>query len=293
MGWRKLFGMESPVETVPDPSPAPQDTTARFAIDRSRMFDLGLTGRLYDLFEVPRERRDPAWTAAFFTAVWNASLEIPDQPFFEGPDGFPYFRFQLPRPATPFDSNALANQAQLLVDRGCGAAIFTSPDATEPDYVLPMGVIDSLLRFDNWDGDPLDRPDRTDSPDPVYVADGTEPGKMVATRDHQLLIGTPSPAMLPPYTARALYHHLTRGWGIANPRVALLVDPNAEAPRSLMIDRRPEDFPDPDLMEPQVNMLLWYLPPHSAVMLRPDAVDLDEMTPLDTLFPANGAEGSA
>lgn len=193
-------------------------------------------------------------------------------------------------PDTKFDSNALANQAQLLVERGFGAAIFASPDATEPEYVLPMGVIDSLLRFDGWDGDPLDRQDVTDRADPVFVRHGTEPYRLLATRDHEVMIGTPTVAILPPYTARALHRHLTLGWGITDPRIALLVDPSAATPRSLMLDRRLEDFPHPTQIEPQVRMLLWYLPPHSAVVLRPDTVDLARMTPLDTLFPSNQLE---
>ena len=286
MGWRKLFGTEDPLQRAAPACPSPEHAGTRFAVDRDRMFDLGLTSRLHQLFEVPREGRDAGWTAAFFASVWNASLEIADPPFFEGPDGFAYGRFHLPRPGTPFDSNALANQAQLLVERGSGAAIFASPDATEPEYVLAMGVIDSLLRFDGWEGDPLDRPDVTHAADPVFVRDGTDPGRLVATGDHRVLIGTPTAAMLPPYTARALHHHLTRGWGIADPRVALLIDPSAATPRSLMLDRRPEDFADAAQIEPQVRTLLWYLPPHTAVVLRPDTVDLARMTPLDTLFPA-------
>ena len=293
MGWRKLFGMERPGETASPSFSVPEEAGAGFAVDRDRMFDLGLTSRLHQLFEVPRGGRDRAWNAAFFASAWNASMEIGDPPFFEGPDGFVYGRFQLPHPGTPFDSNALANQAQLLVERGFGAAIFASPDANEPEYVLSMGVINSLLRFDGWDGDPLDRQDVADAVDPVFVQDATDPGRLVATRDHEVLIGTPTAAILPPHTARALHHHLTRGWGITDPRIALLVDPSAATPRSLMIDRRREDFPDATQIEPQVRMLLWYLPPHIAVVLRPETVDLAEMTPLDALFPPNQPEISA
>ena len=287
MGWRALFGMEKPADP---PGPLAEPITERaFAVDRNRMFDLALTGRLHDLFAVPAAERDAHWTSAFFDAVWNASLEVAEPPFFTGPDGFPYARLQLPRPGTAFESNALANQAELLVGRGIGAAIFAGPDATEPAYVLPMGVIDSLLRFDGWNGDPLDRAEATPAADPVFVREGAEPGRLVATRDHQMLLGTPSPAFLPPYAARALHRHLTQGWGMTDPRIALLVDPSAAAPRSLMLDRRPTDFEDPATIEPRVRMLLWYLPPRSAVVLRPDTVDLAEMTPLASLFPADPA----
>ncbi|RZM34977.1 MAG: hypothetical protein EOP67_14195 [Sphingomonas sp.] len=282
MGWRKLFGMDHSVEPASPTKPA----GTRFAIDRERMFNLDLTSRLHQLFAVPRDLRDAEWTTGFFVSVWNPSLEIADLPFFEGPDGFIYGRFHMPRPGTSFDGNALANQAMLLVERGCGAAIFAARDATEPEYVLPMGVIDSLLRFDGWDGDPLDRKDPTRAADPVFVAAGADPRRLVATRDHEVRIGAPSAAILPPYTARALHHHLTRGWGIADPRIALLVDPSAATPRSLMLDRRPQDFPDAARIEPQVRMLFWYLPPHTSVVLRPDTVDPDQMTPLRTLFPA-------
>ena len=304
MGWRTLFGLGKPADpasaalAVPatpasdqPAAPAQPATPAErtFAVDRNRMFDLALTSRLAELFATPAGQRDEGWTAAFFAAVWNASLEIAEPPFFTGPDGFPYARLQLPRPGAPFESNALANQAGLLVERGMGAAIFASPDATEPAYVLPMGVIDSLLRFDGWSGDPLDGRDAPPAGDPVFVQEGVEPGRLVATRDHQMLLGTPSAAFLPPHAARALYRHLTQGWGIAEPRIALLVDPSAATPRSLMLDRRHADFTDPASIEPRVRMLLWYLPPRSAIVLRPDHIDLGQLTPLATLFPAGSA----
>ena len=92
MGWRKLLGMEAPTEPDRRSAPALHDSGSVFAIDRDRMFDLELTSRLHRLFEVPRDHRDAAWTAAFFASVWNASLEIADPPFFEGPDGFVYGR---------------------------------------------------------------------------------------------------------------------------------------------------------------------------------------------------------
>lgn len=287
MGWRAMFGMKVPADPAGPPPVPPAART--FAVDRDRMFDLALTGRLAELFAVATAQRDEAWTAAFFGAVWNASLEIAEPPFFTGPDGFSYARLQLPRPGAPFESNALANQAELLVQRGIGAAIFATPDATEPAYVLPMGVLDSLLRFDGWDGDPLDRAEAAPAGDPAFVHEGAAPGRLVATRDHQMLLGTPSPTFLPPYAARALHRHLTQGWGIADPRIALLIDPSAAAPRSLMLDRRPADFVDPATIEPRVRMLLWYLPPRSAIVLRPDTVDLAEMTPLASLFPADPA----
>ena len=55
----------------------------------------------------------------------------------------------------------------------------------------------------------------------------------------------------------------------------------------------PRDRRDAAWIEPQVRMLLWYLPPHSAVLLRPETVGPAQMTPLDSLFPAVRPEAAS
>ena len=51
----------------------------------------------------------------------------------------------------------MSNQAANAIEQMQGIAIFGSPTDQHAQYVFSMGVLDSLLRFDSWHGDPLDR----------------------------------------------------------------------------------------------------------------------------------------
>ncbi len=236
------------------------------------MFDLGGTQQLAELFQVTHPQRDAAWRAAFFAAAWNGSIALSDPPTFRAVDGFTYLRLNLPRPATAFDSQCLGNLAGTCVQRVSGAAFFQSPDdpVETPQYVLPMGVLDSLLRFDSWEGDPTD------------VREAAEPETPQASRN--VLTGVPADSFLPPHTARALHFHLTAGWKIENPRVLLLIDPIARPTRILVVSRKLSEFPPGANWQAQLHMLSWYLTPRRAVALMPETMTLEQMTPLTALF---------
>ena len=249
-----------------------QPEAARFSQDRARMFDLRNTQRLAELFTVARERRDAAWQAAFFDAAWTGSVVLSDPPTFNAIDGFTYLRLNLPRPAQPFDSQCLANLALVCVRRIDGAAFFQSPDdpVANAQHVLPMGVLDSLLRFDSWQGDPTD------------VREAAEPATPQASRS--ILTGVPAGSLLPPYAARGLHFHLTAGWKIENPRVLLLIDPASRPTRILVVSRKLSEFPSGANWQAQLHMLSWYLTPGRAIALMPETMTLEQMTPLTALF---------
>jgi len=46
--------------------------------------------------QIPREQRDNRWLVEFQDAAWNASIVLPTEPVFLGPDGMPYVRLELP-----------------------------------------------------------------------------------------------------------------------------------------------------------------------------------------------------
>ena len=270
------------------PEPPPQAASGaanrRFHGERSRMFDLDKTGQLHRLFDVPRDRRDTAWYSRFWDTAWYASVALADPNMFTGPDGFRYLRLNIPRPG-PFDSQSLANLAGDCLKFGAGAAFFASPD-DPPDaaqYVLSMGVIDGLTRYDSPDGDPDDRAEAKSDPGADF--DFTQPlgPQTIRGTARQVLVGTPSAAYLPTYAAAALARHLEQVWSMQTPRVKLLVDLSAQPHRHLVIGRKRSEFPFGAPIDDMARALTWYLPPGRSIVLMPEDWDSASMTPLKQL----------
>ena len=255
----------------------------RFTLHREQMFDLEKTGRLAELFQVSREQRTDRWLEAFFDAAWHASLEVAGPPFFQGPDTFTYARMHVPAPGKSFQSNSLSNVAQFAVERGAGVAIFASPDATAPEFALSMGRLDSILLYDSWRGDPLDLKE-------VAAKSGSEAKDehgmetFAAKRDTQIMVGSPNSALLPPHTAGMLHRHLTEGWRMSDPCIALMIVPDMAPSRNLVLGRKMSEFPDQATAARQTQALLWYLPPSRSLVLMPESWTLDQMRPLAEFF---------
>ncbi|GAA3762443.1 hypothetical protein [Terriglobus aquaticus] len=255
----------------------------RFTLQREQMFDLQKTGRLAELFMVPREQRTAAWIDAFFDAVWHASLEIPESPFFQGPDTFTYLRMHVPSPGKPFQSNSLSNVGSFAVERGAGVAIFASPEAPEPEFVLSMGRVDSLLRYDSWRGDPVDL-EEVAAKAAAQTKDEHGMETFTAQRGMEVMVGSPNTTLLPPHTAGMLHRHLAEGWRMSDPRIALMIVPDMAPSRNLVLGRKLSEFPDAVTAARQTQSLLWYLPPSRSLVLMPESWTLDQMRPLTEFF---------
>lgn len=278
MGFRDLFR-----RAAPPPPPAPAER--RFHSDRGRMFDLARAGELAALFA--QSERGIAWQERFFDLAWTASVELPAEPVFVGPDGFPYLRLDIPRPGR-FDSQCLANLAPDCLRQGLGAAFFASPDAPAEgaQYVLSFGLIDSLVRYDSPWGDPIDVAEAAEPESSNAVAEegrGAWSRTMRVTESHQVMVGTPSAHYLAPHSARALARHLEQAWGLSEPRVQLLVDMEMRPHRSLVIGRKRSEFPPGAPIDDMARALLWYQTPLRQVILMPEEWSLGDMTPLSQL----------
>ncbi|MBV9882496.1 MAG: hypothetical protein JO276_05760 [Sphingomonadaceae bacterium] len=284
MGIRDWF---APRQKQAAPRPGP-DPAPRFHRDRGRMFDLGRTHALAELFAADRAARDEAWIERFFDAAWCGSVVLSDPPTFLGPDGFPYLRLSVPRPETSFDSQCLANLAEDCLRNGVGAALFASPDdpPEAAQYVLSLGVIDSLLRYDSPFGDPIDLAEAAVPADEgafsVEQADARQ--TMIVQRAHDVLVGAPSAEYLPPHLAHSLHAHLTRSWGMTDPGVQLVVDTTMRPHRSLVIGRKRSEFPEGAPIDAMAQALLWHLGPSRMVMLMPEEWSHAQMTKLRSLF---------
>ena len=255
----------------------------RFTLEREQMFDLQKTSRLAELFQVAREQRSPAWLDAFFDAAWHASLQIAEPPFFQGPDTFTYVRMHVPEPGKPFQSNSLSNVASYAVERGAGVAIFSSPAAAEPEFVLSMGRLDSMLLYDSWQGDPLDLQEVAARSE-TQAKDEHGMETFTTKEDTQILVGSPSATLLPAHAAGMLHRHLTQGWRMDDPRIALMIVPHMAPTRNLVIGKKMSEFPDAATAARQTQALLWYLPPTRSLVLMPESWALDQMHPLTEFF---------
>ncbi len=281
MGLFDLFRRSAP---QPRPQPIADTGYRRFERDPARMFDPTNTASLARLFAVPRDRRDAEWLMRFWSAAWTAALVVAEPPVIIGPDGFPYLRLELP-PAgggASFDANSLMNVAPGMVEQGVGAALFATADAdvTASEYVIPMGVLDSILRFDNPAGEPNELDETRHAP--------AGPGPATLEAGEQILIGTPSAEYLSPPAARALHRHLNEDWGLADPRVAILVAASMRPSRSLVIGQSRSALIGAGATEDQIagwmERIGWFLPPSRGLMLMPDDWDVASMTPLRELF---------
>lgn len=281
MGLFDLFRRASP-----QPQPRPDALLAkgvrrRFPLDPAAGPDPAKAADLAQLFAVPRDRRDPAWVARFWDSAWTAALAAAEPPIATGPDGFPYLRLHLPA-GQGEGTTSLMNAAADLAGQGAGAAFFAAPAAAMADaqYVVPMGVIESILRFDHPDGDPAELEEmRRGRPS------GT--GATTLAAGEQILVGTPSSDYLSPAAARALDKHLRKDWGLADPRVAILVSHALCPARSLVIGHKRSELIGRGATDDQIagwmHRIGWCLPPSRGLMLMPEDWSVDQMTPLSEL----------
>jgi hypothetical protein len=273
-------GQVSDAQAPADPVRTPG---RRYISVTEERFSLDDTNRLAHAMEIPREQRDSRWLEDFQSAAWNASIVLPTEPVFLGPDGMPYVRFQLPPVGEAVETNCLSNLFVSMAEQGLGAAFFKNntdpPESAE--YVVPTGVLESLREYGTWDGDPDDLAELASRPQQHAGESGVE--KTEVETERQVMVGSPSESYLPKHTARLLYRHLTEGWKMEDPRVALVVDPQMTPSRNLVIGRKFSEFPDPETAAQAARMLLWYLPPRRYLLLMPENWSTDQMRPLREL----------
>jgi hypothetical protein len=269
---------EEPATAVPTGIPG-----RRYISVAEARFNLDDTNRLAQGMQIPREQRDNDWLIEFQDAAWNASIVLPTEPVFLGPDGMPYVRLELPPIGEAVETNCLSNLFVSMAEQGLGAAFFKNntdpPEAAE--YVVPTGVLESLRAYGTWDGDPDDVAELAARPQQGAAESGIEKTDIEAER--QVMVGSPSESYLPKHTARLLYRHLTEGWKMEDPRIALVVDAQMAPTRNLVIGRKFSEFPDQEVAGQAARMLLWYMPPHRYLLLMPENWTTDQMRPLREL----------
>jgi hypothetical protein len=213
-------------------------------------FDLSKTHELAGLFAVPREVRDGSWRRRFWAAVVDASL-VSFQPQIErGPDGFAYFQLAIP-PGGEFTAFSLSHVLPYVLEHGVGAVVFSDASrAGPPEWVFSFGDLLSLAMFDTLDTEG------------TGDAAGLSAAVVSETIDapRQIFCGVPSEELLPASARRALGRYL-RAAGIADPGVALIVDPTLRPQQNLIFNVSAANFGgDEDRLRWFMTRLRWFLP---------------------------------
>jgi len=275
IGLFNLFGAKQAHAPAPHQAEGAPNTHRRFGVGSAKMFDRDAARDAVELFCTPAGDRGPQWVEAFYACAWNASVSAADPPFFTGPDDLPYYRLNFRRDGETFAPECLSNLASTCLEAGAGAAFFASPDDpdTSPQVVVFMSTLDSLLRYDTHEGDPVDQRE-------ILSQDASPPGD----RDVQELTASPSSDFLPPYVARALHRYMSQVWGIRNPRVHLMIREDLRPTRNLVIGRKRSDFASDEEVNTAVAYLSWFLPPKRGIVIMPESWRQGDMTPLSDLF---------
>ncbi|WP_299323277.1 hypothetical protein [Parasphingopyxis sp.] len=268
----KLFGKDG---TPPAPA-QPDVPTLAIDINGEPLPDPDMTRRLEQLAAVPAEQRDTSWQYDFFTALWTAAIEIPSSTPFVGLDGFAYLRFDMPS-ADEFVAHNLAGLTQPCLDAGSGAVLFADARAEEPIYVIPMGMIESILRYRDWRGDPVDIAETRGAPDA---------GNVRLKAGSKVMQGTPSADYLSPEAARALDRHLKEIWKIEQPRVSVMMSAEMQPSRSLVVNVSRDAFGSDAHADNFARAVLWFLPPSRSIIFMPDTMAEADMIPLADLAKA-------
>jgi hypothetical protein len=248
----ELLAIDPNAETLPDPV---------------------MTDRLRELITAPPHQRDDGWQHAFFSALWSAAIEVPTSAPFVGPDGFPYLRLDI-TPSDDYVAHNLASLARPCLDAGSGAVLYADPTAEQPAYVIPMGVIESLVRYRDWRGEPSELAETNGDP---------QSGNVTIKAGTKILHSTPSADYLSPQAARALDGHLKEIWHVPEPRVLLMSSMAMQPCRSLVINVSRSAFKSDEYAQNFGRSVCWFMPPSRSITFMPDDMNEAEMTPLADL----------
>ena len=213
-------------------------------------FDLSKTQELQTLFAVASDLRDAAWRRRFRAAVVDASL-VSFQPQIErGPDGFPYFQLAIP-PGGEFTPFSLSHLLPYVLEHGLGAVVYRDATRlTPPEWVFTFGALLGLQMFGTLD---------TEGTQDAALSAGAVVSETLAA-PRQILIAVPSEEFLPAIARRALGRYL-RETGIADPGVALIVDPTLRPPQNLSFNVSAANFGgDEARYRSFMSRLRWFLP---------------------------------
>ena len=232
-------------------------------------FDLAKTQLLAELLAVVPEKRDEQWLQRFYAAVPDASLLAGNPQVEQGPDGFPYFQLAMPDAGT-FTPFCVTHVLDNCLQHGMGIALFdNSRRKGEPAWVFTYGSLLSFKLYSAFDGDPNE---------PRSSGPASEPP---SDESRKILTGAPAESYLPAYARKAMGDFFRRALQHPDPRVALVVDPQLNPMRNLMVNLTIEDYGgDEKKMRGALYYLSWFLPSSYGLVAMPTGWKANGFIPL-------------
>jgi len=230
-------------------------------------FDLTKTSELAALFATPREQRDSAWIQGFYSAVPDATLMSFTPQVEYGPDQFPYFQLAIPDPGplTPF---CVSHVLDYILDNGLGIAIFgDSTRANGPQWVFSYGDLLSYNLYGHFDGDPNE---------------ANQASAPAQSAGREVLQAAPSESYFPARARRSLGRYMRRMFQHPDPKVTLVMDPQLNPPRNLMINLTLAQYQgDRSKLDAAMRYLTWFIPRTYSLMPMPPEWNDSGFVPLD------------
>lgn len=240
------------------------NTTAQHEESELPLYDSSKTVTIANLLQVPASKRNDFWHSEFNAAIVNASFASGTPQVVEGPDGFPYFKLQMPESKKPFNPFSLLSIREHVLTNGYGVAL--SVDGNQIVWSIPHGAMVNLHLY----GELFSTPDQTGLAE-------TE----VLEKETTVLTGQPSEEYLPS-TTRAVLKDFLNAQGISDPKVVLMMREKSEASTSeLVFNIYAEDFETDEQFVALMHRLRWFLPQHYVVTaLEKKVGETQEMSPL-------------
>jgi hypothetical protein len=217
--------------------------------------DMKKTSMLYQLFAIPKERRDENWMKNFIANVADAGFRCSEPQVIQGPDGFPYFMLFLPNQYQPFQAFVIRRMKDdFLLEAGYGIVINPHGAQSYADWVFSYGdIVNFHINGEFY----------TSIHIPEFEDDELNYGDVQAEQ--------PSEKFLPKQ-ARLVIKDFLKSQGMQLPKILLLTK-NIDGCRvqRLVFNLYLENFPTTRHFEFTMNHLSWFLPRHYKILQLPSA----------------------
>lgn len=211
--------------------------------------DLEKTAHLTKLFKVPQETRDDIWKSKFLANVAEAGFACGNPQIIQGPDGFPYFQLETPRPNKAFQTYVIRHIIpDFILEQGIGVVI--NAHKGQPDWVFTYGdLVNFFIRNEFY----------------TPTVNLNLPKQETLQQDEQVLIGQPSEEYLP-QKVRHILRQFIEQQGIRDVKIALMSRKYGdEVLQELITNLTPEKIGE-QLYEGLQTHLKWFLPDHYSVV---------------------------